>query len=108
MQRGITGDSIMRTFLALALLSTTACTTDNSGTTRGDDELAGENGQDGEAAKADGIDTFGLFTVTKIGAFECNGAGSCTHLELARAGRSTMTCADGSTAETCEARTFDL
>jgi hypothetical protein len=93
------------TSLAFALLAS-ACTA-SSGTTPGTDELAGETG-DGEAAKADGIDTFGMYTVTKIGAFECNGAGSCTHLELARANRSTTTCADGTTDASCEARTFDL
>src|SRR2546423_7492606 len=93
------------TSLALVLFAA-ACTT-NPGTTPGTDELGGESG-DGEAAKADGVDTFGMYTVTKIGAFECNGAGSCTHLELARANRSTTTCADGTADASCEARTFDL
>jgi hypothetical protein len=88
--------------LSVALV---ACTSAPSPTT---DPLAGETN---DGSKADGtstVDTFGMFTVTKIGAFECNGAGSCTHLQLARTNRSTMTCADGSAAATCDARTFDL
>ena len=92
------------TFTAALLLG--ACATDTT-TTPGDDELAGEQ-NDGEAAKADGVDTFGMFTAQKIGAFECNGAGSCTHVELIRANRSTTTCADGKTAASCSVRTLDF
>jgi hypothetical protein len=83
-----------------------ACATDSS-TTAGDDQLAGETG-DGEAAKADGVDTFGIFTAQKVGAFECNGAGSCTHVALTRANRSTTTCADGGTKASCDVRTLDF
>jgi hypothetical protein len=89
-------------------LLATACATDgNSGTTPGDDELAGEH-DDGEAAKADGIDTFGFLTAQKVGAFECNGQGSCTHVTLARANRSTTLCADGTTAASCDVRYLDF
>lgn len=91
-------------FLSASILA--GCTT-NSNTTPGDDELAGETG-DGEQAKADGIDTFGIYTAQKVGAFECNGAGSCTHVDLVRANRSTTTCADGTTADHCEVRTLDF
>ncbi|HEY4182096.1 MAG TPA: DUF6748 domain-containing protein [Kofleriaceae bacterium] len=99
----------MRSFqiLSLALLASAIGCAADSGPVVGDDELSGETG-DGEAAKADGIDTFGIYTATKVGAFECNGAGSCTHVELARANRTTTKCADGSTAETCEVRTLDF
>ena len=83
-----------------------ACATDAT-TTPGADELAGETG-DGEAAKADGVDTFGIYTAQKVGAFECNGAGSCTHVALTRANRSTTTCADGSTHGSCDVRTLDF
>ena len=94
-------------YFSAAFVTLTACATTGSNTTPGDDELAGETG-DGEQAKADGIDTFGIYTATKIGAFECNGAGSCTHVELARANRSTTTCADGTTADHCDVRTLDF
>lgn len=90
--------------LALSLFG--ACATDSS-TVAGDDQLAGETG-DGEAAKADGIDTFGIFTAQKVGAFECNGVGSCTHVALTRANRSTTTCADGSSKASCDVRTLDF
>lgn len=83
------------------------CATDSSQSVPGDDELAGETG-DGEAPKADGIDTFGIYTAVKVGAFECNGQGSCTHVELARANRTTTTCADGSVGESCQVRFLDF
>jgi hypothetical protein len=92
-------------FLSASILA--GCTTTSSGTTPGDDELAGETG-DGEQPKADGADTFGIYTAQKVGAFECNGAGSCTHVDLARANRSTTSCADGTTADHCEVRTLDF
>src|SRR4051812_24312983 len=96
-------------FLSLSLSLITACATQggSSTTTPGDDELAGEDG-DGEVAKADSVDNFDYLEVRKIGAFECNGVGSCTHLELDRANRSTTKCADGAMAEVCQARTLDL
>lgn len=100
----------MRTTIlaSLTFASLTACTATTAPTTvPADDELAGESG-DGEAPKADGYDTFGIYTAQKIGAFECNGAGSCTHVELARANRSTTTCADGKPAASCEVRTLDF
>jgi uncharacterized protein DUF6748 len=84
-----------------------ACTTDTSGTTIGNDELGDEAG-DGEVAKADAQDNFGFVEIRKIGAFECNGVGSCTHLELNRANRTSTTCADGSAAAACEVRTLDM
>ena len=86
-----------------------ACTTDDSSaTTPGDDELSGES-NDGEKADANSLqDTFGIYTAQKIGAFECNGAGSCTHVNLIRAGRSTTTCIDGKSSDHCEARGMDF
>jgi hypothetical protein len=108
--RVINLETIMFRTLSLALIfgsSLFACAADGSGTVIGNDEL-GDESNDGEVAKADGVDNFGLVEIRKIGAFECNGAGSCTHLELNRANRTTTTCADGSVAATCEARTLDL
>jgi hypothetical protein len=99
--------------LSIAFLlgtSLVACATNDSpsGTTPGDDQLAGET-NDGEKADANALqDTFGIYTAQKVGAFECNGLGSCTHVALARANRSTTTCADGSTAATCEVRYLDF
>src|SRR4051794_25146440 len=97
--------------LSFALIlgtSLAACAADNdTGTVIGDDEL-GDEAHDGEAAKADGQDNFGFVEIRKIGAFECNGLGSCTHVEINRANRSTTTCADGTAHDVCEARTLDL
>ena len=104
----------MNRTLGLAFLLGTslfaACAADgNNTTTPGDDELAGENGADGEKADANALqDTFGIYTAQKIGAFECNGAGSCTHVDIIRAGRSTTTCADGSSKASCEVRGMDF
>lgn len=87
----------------------TACAQDAGSTTPGDDELAGETATDGDKADGNALqDTFGIYTAQKVGAFECNGVGSCTHVELALAGRSTTTCADGSKAATCEVRYLDF
>jgi hypothetical protein len=94
--------------LSLTSILLAACAA-HTPTTPGPDELAGENGQDGEAPKADDpYNNFGLYEARKIGAFECNGAGTCTHIEFDRANRSTMTCADGTSHATCTARTFDM
>jgi hypothetical protein len=98
--------------LTLAFLlgsSLLACTTDNSsGTTPGDDEL-GQEGNDGDKADGNALqDTFGIYTAQKVGAFECNGLGSCTHVDLIRAARSTTTCADGTSKDHCEVRSLDF
>lgn len=86
-----------------------ACATDAGGTTPGEDELAGDNGNDGSKADENALqDTFGIYTAQKIGAFECNGLGSCTHVDLASAGRSTTTCADGSKAAACSVKYLDF
>jgi hypothetical protein len=86
-----------------------ACATDAGTTTPGDDELAGDNGNDGSKADENALqDTFGIYTAQKIGAFECNGLGSCTHVDLASAGRSTTTCADGSKAGACSVKFLDF
>jgi hypothetical protein len=103
----------MTRILSLALILGSslfaACAADgNTGTTLGNDELGTETPADGEVAKADGFDTFGIYTAIKVGAFECNGLGSCTHVTLARANRSTTTCADGSTKASCDVRYLDF
>jgi hypothetical protein len=86
-----------------------ACATDASGTTPGDDELAGDHGNDGSKADEGALqDTFGIYTAQKIGAFECNGLGSCTHVDLAMAGRSTTTCPDGTKGAACSVKFLDF
>lgn len=86
-----------------------ACATDAGGTTPGEDELAGDNGNDGSKADENALqDTFGIYTAQKVGAFECNGLGSCTHVDLRSAGRSTTTCADGSKAAACSVKYLDF
>lgn len=105
MQRVIYMRTLSLFFIASSLL---ACTTD-SGTTPGDDELAGDNGNDGDKADENSLqDTFGIYTAQKVGAFECNGLGSCTHVDLASAGRSTTLCADCTKAATCSVRYLDF
>src|SRR5882762_7095511 len=86
-----------------------ACAAQGNDQTQAGDDLAGENGQDGEKADGNALqDTFGIYTAQKIGAFECNGVGSCTHVDIIRAGRSTTTCADGSSKASCEVRGMDF
>src|SRR5689334_7159928 len=76
-------------------------------TTPADDPLAGET-NDGEKADGTGIDTFGIYTAQKVGAFECNGAGSCTHVSLVRANRTSTYCADGTYKTSCDLSTLDF
>jgi hypothetical protein len=111
MQRGINMRTLSFAFIPFLLGSTlvAACATDATGTTPGEDELAGDNGNDGSKADEGALqDTFGIYTAQKIGAFECNGLGSCTHVDLASAGRSTTTCADGSKAAACSVKYLDF
>jgi hypothetical protein len=100
----IEGDPPMRNLSFVFVL--TACAGDPTPQI-GDDELAGED-NDGEEAKADGVDTFGLLTAQKIGTFECNGQGSCTHVALARANRTTTLCADNALQASCDVRYLDF
>jgi hypothetical protein len=98
-------------FFLLGSSLLTACATDSasSGSTPGDDVLAGESSADGDKADANALqDTFGIYTATKIGAFECNGVGSCTHVALALAGKASTTCADATKGATCSVRTLDF
>ena len=102
----------MKLFASTIILGSSlfaACTASPGSPTTvlGTDELGGES-NDGEAPKADGVDTFGIMTAQKVGAFECNGAGSCTHVTLARAGRSTAKCADANMHASCDVRTLDF
>src|SRR5689334_16812572 len=94
--------------LGASLFAACATNDDSSVTTPGDDELAGENGQDGEKADENALqDTFGIYTAQKVGAYECNGPG-CTHVDITRAGRSTTTCADGSSQPSCQVDSLDF
>ncbi len=96
--------------LAFVLASSlAACTTSgSSGTSPAADPLAGET-NDGEKADGNALqDTFGIYTAIKVGAFECNGAGSCTHVTLTRANRTTTMCADGAYRASCDVRYLDF
>jgi hypothetical protein len=93
--------------LGTSLLAACAAQTGSTGTTPSDDPLAGET-NDGEKADGNGVDTFGIYTAIKVGAFECNGLGSCTHVTLTRANRSTTYCADGSYHASCDVRYLDF
>jgi hypothetical protein len=95
--------------LGASLFAACATNDDPSTTTPGDDELAGENGQDGEKADENALqDTFDIYTAQKVGAFDCIGIGHCTHVDIIRAGRSTTTCADGSSQASCQVDSLDL
>ena len=97
----------MRTISLASLFVTTlfaACTAEQP-TTPGTDELAGENGQDGEAAKADGVDNFGFMSVTPT---TCSGPVIwCSQYTLARVNRTTTPCFGGSTAANCPVHDID-
>jgi len=85
-----------------------ACAANNtSGTTPGDDPLAGES-NDGDKADGNGVDTFGIYSAIKVGEFECNGAGTCTHVTLTRTNRATTLCADGAYHASCDVRYLDF
>jgi hypothetical protein len=59
-------------------------------------------------ADGNGVDTFGIYSAIKVGEFECNGAGSCTHVTLTRTNRSTTLCADGAYHASCDVRYLDF
>jgi len=103
MQRGITMDSTMLRTLSLASLVFTSalvgCAAEEP-TTPGSDELAGENGQDGETPKADGIDNFGFLAVEPTQAV-CANPLFCQNYKLSRVNRTTTQCWGGSYADHC-------
>jgi hypothetical protein len=93
----------MRTpLISLTFATLAACATTPS--TPGTDELAGEDG-DGEAAKADGVDTFGYTEVHAIsvtgGAGSCHNILFCPNYSLTRANRTTIKCNDGAFHDHC-------
>src|SRR5512140_288460 len=108
MRRGMKTTTTL-SLLGFSLLSgLAACAAQTpSGTTPSDDPLAGET-DDGEKADGTGVDTFGIYTAVKVGAFECNGQGSCTHVTLTRANRTTTFCADGTYKASCDVRYLDF
>jgi hypothetical protein len=99
MQRGM--NLMLRTlsFASIAFTSILAGCAAEQPTTPGSDELAGENGQDGEVPKADGVDNFGFMAVTPT---TCSGPQIwCSQFELARVNRSTTQCWGGGYAASC-------
>ncbi len=81
-------------FLSAQML--VGCTSSQDPTQPGTDELAGENGQDGETPKADAAhDNFDFVAVEKSGAFDCKNPRTCASYELSRPNRSTIECNDG-------------
>ena len=94
--------------VAVAAALIPACATDSSTSTPGSDELAGENGQDGESAKADAAhDEFGFMAVKKDGAFNCNTL-NCTTYSLTRVNRTTVLCIDGQYHASCTVKGVDF
>ncbi len=100
--------NITKILLGTTLLAACATESSTTGTTPSDDPLAGETTADGEKADGNGIDTFGIYTAVKVGAFECNGLGSCTHVTLERANLTSTFCADGSYKASCDVRYLDF
>lgn len=94
---------MLRTLSFASLFATSiltfGCTADQP-TTPGTDELAGENGQDGETPKADGVDNFGFLAVTPTHAV-CTSPLFCVNYSVARVNRSTTQCWGGSYAASC-------
>lgn len=87
-------------FLSAQILA--GCTSSEAPTQPGTDELAGENGQDGETPKADAAhDNFGFIAVEKSGAFDCKNPLTCVSYELSRPNRSTIKCNDGAYHDQC-------
>lgn len=88
---------------ALLLSSTiTACAAQDAATQPGSDELAGENGQDGESPKADAAhDNFGFIAVEKSGAFDCHNPLTCIQYNLTRPNRASIQCNDGQYHDQC-------
>ena len=73
------------------------------GSTPGTDELAGENGQDGEASKADSPhDNFDYIQVEKTGG--CTNPITCAPYTLTRVNRSTIKCSDGAYHDSCKVK----
>jgi hypothetical protein len=92
-------------FATIAFTSLLAGCTAEDPTTAGNDELAGENGQDGEVPKADGIDNFGFMAVTPT---TCSGPQIwCSQFELSRVNRSTTQCWGGGFAASCPVHDID-
>jgi hypothetical protein len=94
--------TMLRTLSLASLAFTTAlvgCAAEDP-TTPGSDELAGENGQDGEAPKADGIDNFGFMAVQPTQAV-CANPLFCENYTLARVNRTTTQCWGGGYSDSC-------
>jgi hypothetical protein len=88
---------------AFALVSFAACTSSHTNTMPGNDELAGENGDDGSKADFAGAhDTMGYLAVTKTGA--CENPITCTPYQLTRPNRSQVTCNDNQLHDSCGVR----
>jgi uncharacterized protein DUF6748 len=87
-------------FATLFATSILAGCTAQDPTQPGTDELAGENGQDGEVPKADGVDNFGFMAVTPTQAV-CSSPLFCVNYNVARVNRSTTQCWGGSYADHC-------
>lgn len=87
-------------FLSAQML--VGCTSSQERSELATDELGGENGQDGEAPKADAAhDNFGFVAVEKSGAFDCKNPLTCASYELSRPNRSTIKCNDGQYHDRC-------
>lgn len=92
------------TAVAFVLFSAlVGCTSDD--TTPGNDELAGENGEDGEQPKADGVDNFNFLELHQMH-ITCENIW-CPRFELERANRTTTTCIGGGPQASCKVHDVD-
>ena len=86
-----------------------ACATDAGGTTPGEDELAGDNGNDG--SKVDEIavqDTFVIYTTQKNNTNKNKNHNSNTHVDLKNTNHTTTTSTDGSKSAACSVKYLDF
>jgi hypothetical protein len=90
------------TLLATLLAAGAGCTASDP-----TDELAGESATDGDAGKADAPGAFTYFTVTPDRR-ACSLNSRCGGYFVARANRSTTTCADGTAAARCYVDAVEL
>ena len=90
--------------LSIALFTfVAACATNPTGTP-GTDELAGENGQDGDQSKADAAHDNFTFIAVEKDAVTCGNPIVCTPYRLTRVNRSSMMCNDNQLHASCKVK----
>lgn len=99
-----TGVRIMRTPLlaSFVFIAASACTAAPQG-----DELADETAEDGESAKADGVDTFGYYVI-EADTRACSLDARCGGFFVSRPNRSTVQCGRAVVSDRCYVDSLNL